>query len=387
VRVAIAAGESSGDALGAGLIEAIAAEAPGTEFVGIAGPKMRAAGCEPFNRTEELSVMGLAEVLRHLPRLLALRRRFAKRLLASPPDVFVGIDSPDFNLPLAAKLKRAGIRTVQYVSPQVWAWRQSRVASIAKAVDSILCVLPFETDFYAEHGVEAHFVGHPLADEIPLDVDRRAARTALGLDPAAPVLALLPGSRHSEISRLARPFAETAAWLGERIDGLVTGVAIAHEGLVGGWEAAIEGLDGAGDIAPVVGRARELMAAADVVLTASGTASLEAMLLGRPLVVAYRLSRFSYAILRRMGIQKLPFYSLPNLLAGRELAPEFVQADVRPEVLGPALLRCFKPAGDTAERTALMRGIHERLRGGGSAVAARAVLELAGARRGAGSGA
>ena len=378
MRIAIAAGESSGDVLGAGLIDALKKRVPDTRIVGIAGPKMRAADCEAWFRTEELSVMGLAEVLRHLPRLLKLRRRFAERLLADPPDLFVGIDSPDFNLPLASKLKAAGIPTVQYVSPQVWAWRQSRVASIAKSVDTVLCVLPFETEFYAEHGVPARFVGHPLADEIPLTVDRHAAREALGLARDTPLLALLPGSRGGEVGRLARPFAETAAWLGERIPQLTTAVAIAHEGLDELWGEATSAVPGADSIRRFTGQARDVMAAADVVLTASGTASLEAMLLKRPFVVAYRMSAFSYWLLRRMGIQKLPFYSLPNLLAGEEIAPEYVQASVSAEVLGPALQRALEDGAGHQQRARLMRSIHEQLRQGGSDVAAAAVLELVG---------
>lgn len=378
MRFAISAGESSGDALGAGLIAALAG--PDRDFVGIAGPRMRDAGCEPWFRSEELSVMGLAEVLRHLPRLLALRRRFAQRLLDEPPDVFVGIDSPDFNLPLAARLKRAGIPTVQYVSPQVWAWRQSRVARIAESVDCVLCILPFETDFYAEHGVSARFVGHPLADEIPLTVDRAAARAALGIPDETPMLALLPGSRRSEVSRLAAPFAETAVWLAQRIAGLVSAVAIAHEGLTDQWRRQVAGVAGASEFPCFVGRAREVMTASDIVLTASGTASLEATLLGRPLVIAYRMSGLSYSILRRMGIQKLPFYTLPNLLAGREIAPEHVQAEVRADVLGPSLLRAFEHDRTDTDKLQVMRSIHERLRRGGSATAAAAVLEFAAAR-------
>jgi lipid-A-disaccharide synthase len=380
VRIAIAAGESSGDSLGAGLIAAINERAPDgetVEYFGIAGPKMRAAGCDAWFRTEELSVMGLAEVLRHLPRLLRLRRKFAERLLLEPPDLFCGIDSPDFNLPLAARLRAAGIRTIQYVSPQVWAWRQSRVKSIAKSVDEVLCVLPFETDFYAEHGVNAKFVGHPLADEIPLAVDRNQAREELGIDTGRPLLALLPGSRRSEVSRLAQPFAETAAWLGERVDGLQVAVAIAHEGLSDEWSSRTQAISAASSYRCFVGRARDVMTAADAVLTASGTASLEAMLLRRPMVVAYKMSAFSYWVFGRMGIKKLPFYSLPNLLAGRKLAAEFVQQDVRAEVLGPALLGLFERAADFDERAELMQSLHERLRQGGSQLAADAVLALA----------
>lgn len=375
MRIAIAAGESSGDSLGAGLIRAILEREPGARFVGIAGAKMRAAGCDAWYRTESLSVMGLAEVLRHLPRLLKLRREFAARLLADPPDVFCGIDSPDFNLPLAARLRAAGIRTVQYVSPQVWAWRQSRVKSIANAVDEVLCVLPFETDFYRSHGVDARFVGHPLADEIPLVVDRAQARAALGIDPARPLLALLPGSRRAEVNRLARPFAETAQWLAARIDGLQVAVAIAHEGLSEEWDSRTAGIAEASTDRCFVGRAREVLSAADVVLTASGTASLEAMLLRRPMVVAYRMSAFSYWLFSRMGIRKLPFYSLPNLLAGRELAAEFVQREVKPELLGPALLNALEHGAED-ERTTLMQSLHERLRQGGSGLAADAILAL-----------
>lgn len=277
MKIAIAAGESSGDALGAGLIRAILARQPDAKFVGIAGPAMRDAGCEAWYRSEALSVMGLAEVLRHLPRLLRLRREFAERLLNDPPDVFCGIDSPDFNLPLAAKLRSAGIRSVQYVSPQVWAWRQSRVKSIASSVDEVLCVLPFETEFYAKHGVLAKFVGHPLADEIPLSVDRNKARGALDIAVDRPLLAVLPGSRRSEVSRLARPFAETAGWLAERVNGLQVAVAIAHDGLSAEWNSQTAAMDQVTSSTCFVGRAREVMSAADVVLTASGTASLEAM--------------------------------------------------------------------------------------------------------------
>ena len=384
MRIAIAAGESSGDSLGAGLISAIKAQAPDSDslrFFGIAGAKMRDAGCDAWYQTEALSVMGLAEVLRHLPRLLRLRRQFAERLLADPPDVFCGIDSPDFNLPLAARLRAAGIRTVQYVSPQVWAWRQSRVKSIATAVDEVLCVLPFETDFYAEHGVKARFVGHPLADEIPMTIDQNQARDALGMERDGPLLAILPGSRRSEVSRLALPFAETAAWLGHRIDGLQVAVAIAHQGLSTEWNNRTRGVRNASPSQCFVGRARDVMSAADVVLTASGTASLEAMLLRRPMVVAYKMSALSYWIFGRMGIKKLPFFALPNLLAGRELAAEFVQRDVRPGLLGPALLGLFEHAADSDERAELMQVLHERLRQGGSRLAADAVLALASRQR------
>jgi len=239
----------------------------------------------------------------------------------------------------------------------------------------VLCVLPFETDCYAEHGVPARFVGHPLADEIPLAVDRSEARAALGIDHARPLLALLPGSRRSEVSRLARPFAETALWLRERISELDVAVAIAHDELLADWEQATAGLTDTASFRYFTGRARDVMGAADIVLTASGTACLEAMLLKRSFVVAHRMSPLSYWILRRMGIQKLPFYSLPNLLAGEEIAPEFVQGAVRADVLGPALAQALERDAGNATRHELMQSIHERLRQGGSDVAAAAVLE------------
>jgi lipid-A-disaccharide synthase len=376
VKVAVAAAEASGDTLGAGLIEALREMAPASTFVGVAGPKMIAAGCEPWNRVEEISVMGLAEVLPHLPRLLKLRRKLIERIERERPDVFVGIDSPDFNLPMAKKLKRAGIPAVQYVSPQVWAWRQSRVKSIRAAVDLVLCVLPFEAKFYEEHGVRAKFIGHPLADAIPLEVDKVAARAALGLPPDRPVLAVLPGSRRSEVASLAAPFLGTAAWLEGARSGLTIAVALASDAVERVFRDAASGVVTANPPHLIVGRAREVLAAADAVLTASGTASLEALLLKRPMVVAHRIAPLTYWIVRRLGVAKLPFFALPNLLAGRGVVQEFVQDQVRPEVLGPALL----PLLDGQE---LERGwydafttIHRQLRCDASTTAAREVLDL-----------
>src|SRR6202521_5437244 len=213
LRVGLVAGEASGDTLGADLISAMLKLAPDAQFFGVAGPKMQAAGCEVWEPAESLAVMGLFEVVRDLPRLLRLQARARTRFLAARPDVFVGIDAPEFNLRLARDLRAAGIPTVQYVSPQVWAWRQSRARTIHESVDLVLCLLPFEKRFYDEHGMRAEFVGHPLADAIPVTVDRRAARRELGIDSSAPVVALLPGSRRGEVARLAADFAATARWL------------------------------------------------------------------------------------------------------------------------------------------------------------------------------
>ena len=309
----------------------------------MAGPRMVAAGCEPWNRAEEVSVMGFFEVLPHLRRILKLRRRLIERIVASGADVFIGIDAPDFNLPAAAALKRAGIPAVQYVSPQVWAARQYRVRGIRTAVDLVLCLLPFETGFYAEHGVNAKFIGHPLADMIPLTADRRAARAALQLPEDKPVLAVLPGSRRSEVARLAGPFMATAAWLRERKPELTVAVALASEPLGELFRSAAG--DARMDAQLIPNRARDIMAAADVVLTASGTASLEALLFKRPMVVAYRMVPLSYWLVRRLGLSRLPYFSLPNLLAGRQIVPEFVQEQVRPEVLGPAVLAALDGSG------------------------------------------
>jgi lipid-A-disaccharide synthase len=354
---------------------AIREREPHAQFFGIGGPRMRASGCAAWHGAEELSVMGLAEVLPHLRRLLKLRRGLIERLLRERPDVFVGIDSPDFNLPVAAALKAARIPTVQYVSPQVWATRQSRVTGIRKSVDLVLCVLPFEPDFYAEHGVRAEFVGHPLADVIPATVDAAAARRALGLSSGSQIVALLPGSRRGEVVRLSRPFLATAAWLKARRPVEIV-VALANESMGDEFRGVTEGVTLNPPAKLVTGRAQEVMAAADAVLTASGTASLEALLLKRPMVVAYRMAAVSYWILRCMGISRLKHFSLPNLLAGHELVAEYVQGQVRPEVLGPAVLECLDGRMRNADWRAEFARIHDQLRRGASGTAARAVLEL-----------
>jgi lipid-A-disaccharide synthase len=376
MRFALVAGEKSGDTLGAGLIAALEERLPEAEFYGVAGEQMVAAGCTPWYRAEELSVMGLAEVLRHLPRLIRLRRDLLRRLKAKPPDVFIGIDSPDFNIPAEAALRAAGIPTVQYVSPQIWAWRQSRVRSMRAAADLVLCVLPFEAGFYGEHRVNARFVGHPLADAIPRHVDRDRARAALGVHGDAPLVAVLPGSRRGEVSRLAEPFLATAAWVQQRAPGTRVAVALANDEMGQVFDAAVAGMRLDPEPMRFTGRAREVMAAADAVLTASGTASLEALLLKRPMVVAYRVTPLTYAIARRLGVGRLPHFSLPNLLAGRELVPEFVQDAVRPDLMGPKLLGCMTGEGLDADWYHAFDSIHDVLRRDANAAAADAVLEL-----------
>ena len=375
LKIALVAGEASGDTLGAGLIEALKALVPDAKFVGMAGPKMIAAGCEPWYHSEEIAVMGFLEVLPHLRRILALRRELIARIANSGVDVFIGIDAQDFNRPAAAALKRAGLKTVQYVSPQVWAWRQSRVATIRDSVDLVLCVLPFEPKFYEAHGVRAKFVGHPLADMIPLEADRAEARAKLGLPLDKPVLAVLPGSRRSEVSRLSGPFMATAEWLKRRRPELAVAVALASDATAELFRSATAGME-LRDVALIPQRARDVMAAADVVLTASGTASLEALLTKRPMVVAYKMVPLTYWLVRLLGVAKLPHFSLPNLLAGRGLVPEFVQNEVRADVLGPAVLGALDGSALAPGWYDAFADIHRQLRCDASASAAREVLAL-----------
>jgi lipid-A-disaccharide synthase len=376
LRIALAAGEQSGDTLGAGLITALRTSVPDARFVGIAGPKMVAAGCEPWFRAEELSVMGLAEVLPHLPRLLRIRSELRERIKALPADIFVGIDAPDFNLPVSAWLKRTGIPTVQYVSPQIWAWRQGRVKTIRHSVDLVLCVLPFEAQFYEQHGVEAKFIGHPLADEIPLEADRAAARVELGLPASKPLLAVLPGSRRAEVATLARPFMASAAWVQRERPDLEVAVALASDAIGTVFRDSTGDIELARPPHLITARAHEVLAAADVVLTASGTASLETLLFKRPMVVAHRIVPLTYWIVRRLGANRLAHLSLPNLLAGREIVPEFLQGRVRPDVLGPALRDCFNGILPAAGWYDAFTAIHRQLRCDASSAAAREVLDL-----------
>ena len=396
MNVGLVAGESSGDTLGAALIHALRARIPNVKCFGVAGPKMIAAGCEAWASADELAVMGLAEIVRHLPRLLSLRKSLLERFTAARPDVFVGIDSPEFNLGMAKRLKQRGQKTVQYVSPQVWAWRQGRVRTIGKACDLVLCLLPFETDFYAQHGVRAVFVGHPLADQIPLEVDRAEARRALGIDSTATVIALLPGSRMGEVERLGADFAAAAAWIAQRNPSVrfvapmaSPRVRAAFErqvaALTSGTGAASASVDasaimpqsrGVPAITLLDGQAQRALAASDGVIVASGTATLETLLTGRPMVVAYRLSAMTAFLLRSLGLVKVPYFSQPNLLVGRRLVPEFFQEEVSGSALGAALLHEIENPQHVAELTREFRTVHEVLRRGGAERAAAAILEL-----------
>jgi lipid-A-disaccharide synthase len=370
------AGEASGDTLGADLIEALRKCAPDAQFFGVAGPKMQAAGCICWEPAESFAVMGLFEVLAHLPRLLKLLSRISRMFLSERPDVFVGIDAPDTNLRIAKTLHAAGIPTVQYVSPQVWAWRQGRVKTIGVACDLILCLLPFETEFYTRHGVRAVFVGHPLADQIPLQVDREAARRALDIDPAATVIALLPGSRLSEVERLGVDFATAAAWIAARRPEISFVAPMASPRVRQSFERKIAEVPNTPTIRILDGQAQRVLAAVDGAIVASGTATLETLLSRTPMVVAYRFAAFTAFVLRSLGLVKVSFFSQPNLLAGRRLVPEFLQEQVNGADLGAALLNELADPNHLDELQREFRTLHETLRRGGADLAATAVLEL-----------
>ncbi|HEY6482382.1 MAG TPA: lipid-A-disaccharide synthase [Steroidobacteraceae bacterium] len=376
LTVGIVAGESSGDQLGASLIEALRALVPDVRCCGVAGPKMLAAGCEAWASADELAVMGLTEPIRHLPRLARLRWRLRRRFAQLRPGVFVGIDAPEFNLGLARKLRRAGIRTVQYVSPQVWAWRQGRVRTIAQACDLVLCLLPFETAFYAHHGIAAVFVGHPLADQIPLDVDRRGAREALGIAADATLVALLPGSRLGEIERLGADFVAAAAWIAARRPQIRFVAPMASAQARAAFERHLGG-PGTPDVMLLQGQAQRALAAADAAIVVSGTATLETLLTGRPMVVAYRTSRITAFVLRTLRLVKVPYFSQPNLLVGHRLVPEFLQEAVNGAALGGALLQELEDGAHVAQLKREFRAVHEMLRLGGARRAALAVIECA----------
>jgi len=381
LRFGLVAGEASGDTLGADLIEALRRLAPEAQFFGVAGPKMQAAGCECWEPAESFAVMGLFEVLTHLPRLLQLLSRIRRMFLSARPDVFIGIDAPDTNLRLARSLRAAGIPTVQYVSPQVWAWRQGRARGIGAAVDLVLCLLPFEKRFYDEHGIRAEFVGHPLADAIPLEVDRSAARAALGLPAHGTVVALLPGSRRGEVTRLGKDLAATARWMHAQRPGLafVSPLASAATRAIFAAELAREAPEV--DVRLLDGQAQTALIAADVVLVASGTATLETALCRRPMVVIYRLGWLTAWILRHTKLVKSRFFSQPNLLADRRLVGEYFQEDIIPKSIGAEL---FMWLDDTEQRSALEQSfahIHAQLRRGAGSRAARAILALLDERR------
>ncbi len=374
LRIGIVAGEASGDILGAGLIQSIKEKYPEATFEGIGGTKMCALGFNSHVPIERLSVMGLVEVLGRLFELIKVRRNLIQHFLDNPPDVFIGIDAPDFNLALEKKLKSAGIKTVQYVSPQVWAWRQYRVKSIGQSVDLILALFPFEEAFYQEHNVPVTFVGHPLADHIPMESSKQAARDELGLQADDQVLALLPGSRMGEVSRLIATFLSSAELCQKEYPDCKVLVAAANPGVASLIETAIQANSNIKSVQVVVAQAQLVMAAADALLLASGTVTLEAALVKRPMVIAYKMQPLTHWMLSRLV--KIPYIALPNLLAGRDLVPEFVQQKAEPEFIVPALIACLRDRKETKAQLDAFVEIHQMLRQNASDKAAEAVINL-----------
>ena len=338
LRVGLVAGESSGDLLGAGLIEALRRRHPDAVIEGVAGPHMIEAGCNPWADAETLAVMGFIEPLKHLPELLKLRGSLIERWRASPPDVFVGIDSPDFNLGLETSLRAAGIRTLHYVSPSIWAWRAGRIKKIRKAADCVLCILPFEPAIYDEHGMSAVFVGHPKADTLSADSDANAAREALGIPGSGRVVAVLPGSRASEVSRLAPVFVAAAVEVAASESDVQFVIPVARPKLQSMIDQELERYPFRDRFTVVDGRSIECMTAADLVLLASGTAALESALLGKPTVAAYRVAWLTFQIIKVFNLVKVDRVTLPNLLTGETLIPEFIQDEATPSAISAEVI-------------------------------------------------
>lgn len=370
IKVALVAGEASGDILGGALMRELRGQHPDIEFIGVGGPQMQEQGLQSFFPMERLAVMGLVEVLGRLPELLKRRKQLLEYMLHEQPDVFIGIDAPDFNLDLELKLREQGIKTVHYVSPSVWAWRQKRVLKIKQACDLMLCLLPFEASFYEEHQVPVRFVGHPLADSIALEHDQGRGRRQLGLDLEAPLVALMPGSRGSEVARLGGLFLQTARLLHQNNSELRFVMPAANalrreqlENMLKSFpEVPVTLLEGQSQLA---------LQACDAVLIASGTATLEAMLFKRPMVVAYRLAGLTYRILKLMV--KSRYFALPNLLAGEALVPELIQQAATADNLACAVEQQLRDGSRQAGR---FLELHQQLRLNASSEAAKAVLQL-----------
>jgi lipid-A-disaccharide synthase len=377
LRIAMVAGEASGDLLGAHLIAALKTHLPDARFVGIGGTKMEIQGFDAWWPAEKLAVRGYAEVLRHYREISGIRRRLLSRLLAEKPDVFIGIDAPDFNLWLERKLKGHGIPAIHYVSPSVWAWRRSRIGKIARSVTHLLALFPFEPVLYREHPLPVSYVGHPLADVIPMVIDKAAARERLGIDGAAPVFALLPGSRQSELQHMGELFIETAQQLLTRFPDARFLVPLTTRETRNQFEEALW-RRGAQEmpITLMFGHAQDALAAADVALVASGTATLETALIKTPLVITYRMSPWSWRLLRHMGYQ--PWVGLPNILAGRFVVPEFLQDDATADNLAQALGNLYADRQVREKLADVFAEIHRTLRQGTAEKAAAAILPYLG---------
>lgn len=381
LQVAVVAAEASGDILAASVLRGLGercAPAGRLRAAGIGGPAMAATGFEAWWSIDELSVRGYIEVLREYPRLRRLRNDLRERVLAWRPDLFLGVDAPDFNLDLEVALRRAGVRTAHFIGPSVWAWRRERLTRIREAVDHMLLVFPFEPPLYEQAGIPATYVGHPLADAIDEHVDAAAARAGLGLAPDAAVVALLPGSRPAEIRYMASEFIATAAWLAARRPELRFVLPAAGTRQYETLRELLSRSTAAAAITLTQGRSHEALAACDVALVASGTATLEAALFRRPMVIAYRMAPVSYLIMRKMGYQ--PWIGLPNILCQDFVVPEFVQGAVRADAMGQALLAQLDDPALRERIAARFADLHGQLRRNCAARSAQVLLELAGRR-------
>ncbi|MBI0114267.1 MULTISPECIES: lipid-A-disaccharide synthase [unclassified Gilliamella] len=372
LTIALVAGETSGDILGAGLIRTLKKHHPNIKFVGIAGPLMQAEGCQAWYEMDELSVMGIVEVLGRLRRILAIRRDITKRLIDLKPDVFIGIDAPDFNLSLEGKLKQAGIKTIHYVSPSVWAWKQKRVFKIKRNTNLILAFLPFEKAFYDKFDVPCRFIGHKMADDIPLEPNQTAMRQQLGIPVDCQCLALLPGSRHAEVTLLSEPFLKAAQLLRDKFPDLHIVVPLVNSKRRAEFEQI------KAEIAPELklqlldGHAREAMIASNAAILASGTVALQCMLAKCPMVVGYKMKAFTFWLAKKLI--KTPYVSLPNILAGKEIVPELLQHDCTPENIANHVLPFLE--SDNTELKATFLALHKQIRCNADEQAAQAVLDV-----------
>ncbi|QYN43119.1 lipid-A-disaccharide synthase [Gilliamella sp. ESL0443] len=372
LTVALVAGETSGDILGAGLIRSLKKHHPNIQFVGIAGPQMQAEGCKAWYEMEELSVMGIVEVLGRLRRILAIRRDITKRLIELKPDIFIGIDAPDFNLSLEGKLKQAGIKTIHYVSPSVWAWKQKRVFKIKRNTNLILAFLPFEKAFYDKFDVPCRFIGHKMADDIPLEPDQTAMRQQLGIPLDCQCLALLPGSRHAEVTLLSEPFLKAAQLLRDKFPDLHIVVPLANEKRKQEFERIKTEIAPQLNVQLLDGHAREAMIASNAAILASGTVALECMLAKCPMVVGYKMKAFTFWLAKKLI--KTPYVSLPNILAGKEIVPELLQHDCTPENIANHVLPFLE--SDNTELKATFLALHKQIRCNADEQAAQAVLDV-----------
>lgn len=376
LTIAIVAGETSGDILGAGLIRSLRTHYPNIRFIGIAGPKMQAEGCEAWYQMDELSVMGIVEVLGKLRRILFIRKDITKKIQTLKPDLFIGIDAPDFNLSLEGKLKQSGIKTIHYVSPSVWAWKQKRVFKIKRNTDLILTFLPFEKAFYDKYQVPCRFIGHKMADDIALCPDKIGLREKLNIPLDAKVLSLLPGSRHAEVTLLSEPFLKAAQLIAIAIPNLYIVVPLANS------KRRVEFEEIKALIAPNLsvqlldGQAREAMIASDAAILASGTVALECMLAKCPMVVGYKMKPFTFWLAKKLV--KTPYVSLPNILAGKEIVPELLQDDCTAENIAQQIIGIFNSDNSSLKETFL--SLHQRIRCNADEQAAQAVLDVIGVK-------